>query len=243
MSMIKRSPSLTDQAKAHIKERIVSNLYQDGRIPSESDLADELGVSRTTIRDALSRLENEGTVYRKQGVGTFVNEHGLQIKSRLDEIWSYEEILRAHGYTPTTELLDVCVQQPENYIKLALALAEGEEVTIVRKLFVEDTEPIIYMENQIPTSICKEKYSEAEYRMPVFELLENNCRHRLNYYLSEIVPVAANDFLAKTLAITALTPLISLEEIGYNDDNEPILWARSYFRDDLLRFRLIRRGV
>jgi DNA-binding GntR family transcriptional regulator len=99
------------------------------------------------------------------------------------------------------------------------------------------------MENQIPTSICTENFSAAEYRMPVFELLEKNCRHHLNYYLSEIVPVSAGDYLAKTLAIAPGTPLISLEEIGYNDDNEPILWARSYFRDDLLRFRLIRRGV
>ena len=105
--MIKRNPSLTDQAKTHIKEQILTNQYQDGRIPSESDLADELGVSRTTIRDALSRLEIEGTVYRRQGSGTFVNEPGLQIKSRLDEIWSYEEILKAHGFTPSTVVLDV----------------------------------------------------------------------------------------------------------------------------------------
>jgi DNA-binding GntR family transcriptional regulator len=243
MSIIKRSPSLTDQAKAHIKEQILTDQYEHGRIPSESDLADELGVSRTTIRDALSRLENEGTVYRKQGSGTFVNEHGLQIKSRLDEIWSYEEILRAHGYTPSTEVLDVLVKEPEEEVRQALDLAEGETVTIIQKLFVEDANPIIFMENQIPTRICDGTYSTADYCRPVFELLEDRCRHRLNYYLSEIVPVSANKNLSQTLAIPIRKPLISLEEIGYNDENEPILWARSFFRDDLLRFRLIRRGV
>ena len=60
--MIKRSPSLTDQVKTHIKQQILINTYEDDRIPSETDLAMELGVSRTTIRDALSRLENEGVV-------------------------------------------------------------------------------------------------------------------------------------------------------------------------------------
>ncbi len=241
--MIKRSPSLTDQAKAHIKEQILTEQYDDGRVPSESDLAGELGVSRTTIRDALSRLENEGVVYRKQGAGTFVNEHGLQIRSRLDEIWSYEEILRAHGYTPSTELLDVGVQEPESSIRLALDLAEDEKVTVIRKLFVEGTQPIIYMENHIPTSICGQEFSDKDYCLPVFVLLEQQCSHRLNYYLSEIVPVSATKKLAQTLNIPARTPLISLEEIGYDNENEPILWARSYFRDDLLRFRLIRRGV
>ncbi len=242
-SMIKRSPSLTDQAKAHIKEQILTNQYEDGRIPSEADLAGVLGVSRTTIRDALSRLENEGTVYRKQGSGTFVNEHGLQIKSRLDEIWSYEEILKAHGYSPTTQVLDVRTERPDSKVRQALGLAEGETVTIIQKLFVEGPRPIIYMENQIPTKICGETYSSADYCLPVFVLLENNCRHRLNYYLSEIVPVSADKQLAQTLAIPSRTPLISLEEVGFNDENEPILWARSYFRDDLLRFRLIRRGI
>ena len=56
--MITRNPSLTDQVKAHIKERIVNDGFDDGRIPPETELATDLGVSRTTVRDALSRLEH-----------------------------------------------------------------------------------------------------------------------------------------------------------------------------------------
>lgn len=84
--MLKRAPSLTDQVKAHIKQQILSDEFEDGRIPAETDLANQLGVSRTTIRDALSRLEIEGAIFRKQGVGTFVNKAGLRIKMRLEEI-------------------------------------------------------------------------------------------------------------------------------------------------------------
>jgi len=241
--MIKRSPSLTDQAKAHIKEQILNDQYQDGRIPSESDLADELGVSRTTIRDALSRLEIEGTVYRRQGSGTFVNKPGLQIRSRLDEIWSYEAILEAHGYTPSTVVLDIHEQQPDDIVVAALDLNADEKVTVVQKMFVEGKEPVIFIENHIPTRLCDGKYSSDNFRLPIFQFLETLCNQRLNYFLSEIVPVSANKQLAKTLGIPMRTALISLEETGYNEENEPILWGRSYFRDDLLRFRLIRRGV
>jgi len=241
--MIKRNPSLTDQAKAHIKEQILSNQFADGRIPSESDLANDLGVSRTTIRDALSRLEIEGTVFRRQGAGTFVNEPGLQIKSRLDEIWSYEAMLEAHGYTPSTMVLSVGNEQPSNAVKKALNLSRDEEVTVVQKLFVEDEEPVIFTENHIPTRFCGPSLTTNDFRLPVFQFLRNFCQQRLNYYLSEIVPVSANQRLAKILGITPRKALISFEEIGYNDDNEPILWARSVFCDDLLRFRLIRRGI
>jgi GntR family transcriptional regulator len=111
--MIKRSPSLTDQVKAHIKQQILDNAYEDDRIPAEMDLAEELGVSRTTVRDALSRLENEGVIFRKQGAGTFVNRPGLQIKSRLEEIWSYEAVLEDHGYEPSTRILNVTVRQAD----------------------------------------------------------------------------------------------------------------------------------
>ena len=113
--MITRSPSLTDQVKAHLKERIVSGAFEEGRIPSETELATELGVSRTTIRDALSRLENEGSIYRKQGAGTFVNEPGLQIKSRLEEMWSYEEVLRDHGYTPSIRVVAITSEAASLY--------------------------------------------------------------------------------------------------------------------------------
>ena len=72
--MIDRHPSLTEQVKANLKTRIIQGDFADGKIPAENELATELRVSRTTVRDALSRLEHEGTIFRKQGAGTFVNE-------------------------------------------------------------------------------------------------------------------------------------------------------------------------
>jgi GntR family transcriptional regulator len=241
--MLKRSPSLTEKAKAYIKEQILEGRYVDGRIPSEADLANELGVSRTTIRDALGRLEFEGTVFRKQGAGTFVNHPSLQIKSRLEEIWSYEGVLLAHGYVPSVKLLSVEQIQPGNELREALQLPIDAEVTVVRKLFSENEEPVIYTENHIPSSQINPECGGADWALPIYEFLANCCQQQLNYYLSEIVPVVADESLAGVLHIAPNTALIVFEEIGFNDENEPILWARSYFRDDLLRFRLIRRTV
>lgn len=85
--MLRRAPSLTDQVKTHIKELIIQGEFPGGRILAEMELAEVLGVSRTTVRDALSRLEMEGTISRRQGAGTFVNDPVLQIHSRLEEIW------------------------------------------------------------------------------------------------------------------------------------------------------------
>ena len=122
--MITRGPSLTEQVRQHIKQLIVDDGFEDGRIPPETELATELGVSRTTVRDALSRLEHEGAIVRRQGSGTFVNPHGLRIKTRLEEMWSYEEMLKDHGYAPSVKVISVDMEAPATDTARALGLEE-----------------------------------------------------------------------------------------------------------------------
>lgn len=235
--MLKRKPSLTEQAKSHIKQRILNDEFNGGRIPSETDLADQLGVSRTTIRDALSRLEIEGVIYRKQGAGTFVNKAGLQIRTRLEEIWCYEAVLEAHGYTPATRILSVRLERrtadPD--------IAAQKGMLFVRKLFLADGEPVILTHNHLPVDLINRPYVEGDFHVPIYRFLEDFTDQHLSYYLSEIVPVTATKALAEALHLPSKIALISFEETGYNDDNVPILKATSYFRDELLRLRLIRR--
>jgi len=147
--MISPNPSLSDQVKSHLKQRIVGGEFEEGRIPSEQDLAAELGVSRATVRDALSKLEHEGAIYRKQGAGTFVNQPGLQIKSRLEEIWSYEEVLRDHGYEPSVRMLRVVTEPADHALAEDLGIDVGDTVLVIEKLFLEDAEPVVLTVNRI----------------------------------------------------------------------------------------------
>lgn len=215
--------------------------FEAGRIPSETDLANELGVSRTTIRDALSRLELEGVIYRKQGAGTFINEAGLQLKTRMEEIWGYETMLEAHGYTPSTRITGVDEQPADPKTAQELGLAPGGSLLVVQKLFLADEQPVIFTINHLPVDLIKLPYTRADFNMPMYYFLPEFCQQHLTYYLSEIVPLNVSAELAGILHVQPNKPLISFDEIGYNQDNLPILKAYSYFRDDLLRLRLIRR--
>jgi GntR family transcriptional regulator len=239
--MITRNPSLTEQVKAHIKDLILSDGFVDGRIPPEADLAEELGVSRTTVRDALSRLEHEGAVSRRQGSGTFVNEPVLQIKSRLEEIWSYEQVLEDHGYTPSVQVLRVEAIPANDATADALGIDSDAQVLLIEKLFLEDDRPVVLTLNRIPTDIVTDAAYERDSAAPVYEFLEEHCGRILSYYVSDIVPVALDDEQAERLGVKPGTLAVSFDEVGYDQDNEPVVRATSYFRDDLLRFRLIRR--
>ena len=239
--MITRNPSLTEQVKANIKKRIADDDFDDGRIPPETELANDLGVSRTTVRDALSRLEHEGTIYRRQGAGTFVNEQGLQIKSRLEEIWSYEQVLEDHGYVPSIRVLSETEAKADTVTADALDLDEDDAVLFIEKLFLEDEEPVILTINQIPSRIFTDTEYTDDEATPVYDFLEHHCNRTLTYYLSEIIPVSLEKDVAGKLGVAAGTLAVSFEEIGFDQNNEPIVRATSYFRDDLIRFRLMRR--
>jgi len=239
--MITRSPSLTDQVKSHIRQRIVDGGFEDGRIPPETELADELGVSRTTVRDALSRLENEGAIYRRQGAGTFVNEHGLRIKSRLEEIWSYEQVLADHGYEPSVKVLSESSGPADDATAEQLGLDSSDEVLSIEKVFLENRDPVIMTTNRIPTAMLVDSDYTADEAAPLFQFVEEHCDRVLEYYLSEIIPVVLDADTAATLGVAEGTPALCFDEVGFDQNNEPIARATSFFRDDLLRFRMMRR--
>jgi len=242
--MFKRSPSLVQQVKAHLKRRIANAEFESGRIPPESDLADELGVSRNTIRDALSQLETEGVIIRRQGAGTFINQAGLMVKTRLEEIVPYEQMIRDHGFSPTVQLVDVREEKVDPDLVSELNVAADEKLLVVQKLFLADEKPVIFSRTFVPPRIITLDFTSDDLHGPIYEFVPNYCQQEFAYYVTEIVPVVAPAWLVDRLALPpAVTALISFEEVGFNQAGEPIIKAYSYFRSDLLRLRLIRRNV
>ena len=239
--MITRGPSLTEQVRLHIKRLIVKGDFAEGRIPPETELASELGVSRTTIRDALSRLEHEGAVVRRQGAGTFVNPHVLRIKTRLEEMWSYEDMLRDHGFTPSVRVISVGTEPSTPETADALGLEVGEPVVAMEKVFYEDDDPVVLTYNFVPANLVEGRVSRDDAAEPIFEFLENQSGSQLAYYLSEIVPIILTGDRADLLGIEAGIATICFDETGYSTAGEPLVHARSMFRDDLLRLGVMRR--
>ncbi len=240
--MFKRNPSLAEQVKSHLKRRILNAEFGAGRIPPENELADELGVSRNTVRDALSRLEMEGFISRRQGAGTFVNETVVLVKSRLEEIVPYEVMIREHGFTPTVRLIGVDEEPASLEIADCLNSTPGESLLVVAKLFLADDRPVIFSLTYIPPKIIKHPYTREDIGRPVYHFIPQFCQQEFAYYVSEIVPIIAPDWLADRLELPEKkSTLLSFEEMGYNQDNQPIVKAYSYFRSDVLRLRLIRR--
>jgi DNA-binding GntR family transcriptional regulator len=95
----------------------------------------------------------------------------------------------------------------------------------------------------VPRPWLLDAYPADDLGGPIYDFLDAYARQRLAYYVTDIVPVLADGATAALLQVEPGTPLVSFDETGYNEANEPIVKAYSYFRDDLLRLRLLRRRV
>lgn len=83
---------MSDQVAQQLLKQIEVGSFRDtGKLPTEAALAQEFGVSRTVIREAISRLKNEGVVEPRQGSGVFISQHAGIRPLRID----YEEAVDA----------------------------------------------------------------------------------------------------------------------------------------------------
>jgi DNA-binding GntR family transcriptional regulator len=136
-----------------IHQRIVSeHLGPGSRLPSNTELADEAGVSLITVRRALDELERDGEIVRYQGVGTFVARG--RIVSEPTKRGELAQTLGVDRQAVSTTLLDLVKGRPSPAIAQTLGLGADDLVwSVVRLRFVED-QPRILERAAIPERLA-----------------------------------------------------------------------------------------
>ena len=213
------------------------------QLPRESELAKVMGISRTQLRDILAVLECEGFITRRHGVGTLINRHVLQLPTRIDMEQEFMDMIHSSGYTPSVLSVtsEECTATAEEAAKLGLQ--EGAKLMRCNKLCAANKRPAIYCEDMFDATLLNSVPTEKELRVPIFQLLQDNCR--LNCYMdvAQLMPMVADARLAEILHIAPGTPLMYIEEVDFDVDGKPILFSRQYFVNDYFRYNIIRKRL
>ncbi len=136
MSVFSARARLDTEVRTLLQERIKSDVYPVGEaLPSEVNLAAELGVSRVTLRQVLQSLEEEGVLVKKHGVGTFVSEPPPVLECVLHENLGVTEMIERSGLTPGT--VERSVLDPYRAPDVAALLGQFD-VQIIEHPMVED---------------------------------------------------------------------------------------------------------
>jgi GntR family transcriptional regulator len=226
-----------------IRRRIYRNAFIEGRLPSEPDLARDFNASRATVRQALAELEQAGLIARQHGRGTFVNQHVQGIRTRLEEVWDFDEMIRMAGYTAGVRHQSMSLDVAQPYLLKILNLENNEEVLITSNVFLADGNPVISCVDIIPARLVNRAYRDEELHGPVYTFLAERCNQQIDYNIADVRPVVANKELAALLACEVGVPLHYFEEIGYNAGHEPIIYSREYYRPEFFNFKVVRKMV
>lgn len=231
------------QAK-HGVERMLRRVGALGefRLPSEDQLAEELGFSRPTIRSALLQLEAEGKVRRIHGVGTFINRHALTVDVNLAEEHSFVDILARLGRQVSLNVQRFGVDAVDSTLcGLAGDAASGSAVVIDR-VFLGDGVPAVYSRDHIPLIHLNRPLAELSAMDSVFLFIEAATGIRVAYSVAHIRACVAQDEVAKLLELPVGTPILQLRHQHIGEYDTPVAYTESYVNQDVIEFAQIRSG-
>jgi GntR family transcriptional regulator len=219
-----------------LHDDILSGKWKPGdMLPPESDLVEHYQLSRTTVRQGLDMLVNEGLIYRQRGKGSFVAHP--TVEQTLVRIVSFTDDMHQRGFTPGTRVLSSTVVPAPKEIARRLEIEEGQELAWIRRLRLADGEPMSVEESFLIHHLCP-GILEGDYAStPLREALLRNYGIRWLHARQTIRAVLASQELARTLSIESPAPLLFLERVSYSQQNVPIEFLRIYYRAD--RYSLV----
>jgi len=226
LEQIVSDETLAERAYTALKELLESGKFSSGqKLPSEHELAQQLNISRVTLRTALQKLELLGYVDRKRGVGTFVvGAHKHHMDAGIERLVSISDVIRQRGHVPGTSEIKIKAEKASEEIAKELQLEVGDPVTVVSRVRTSDGTPLIYDENIFPASIVPQDITPEELGDSLFAFVVKTKDLDVDHAVARLIPAMADDFLAEKLEIPEGTLLISLVQTHYVKESDSPIW-------------------
>lgn len=215
------------------------------QLPSELELAEALGVSRTVVRDALSELERDGYLERVRGIGTLVNRDVLMVENRMDQKLEFNKMIHAIGRVPHSDNLMVTRETatPELMERLALDPEKEHTLVFVRRRVLADETPVLYSTDILPLALFGGKRLDSiDFSRPIFEIVEQHCRVEVAETLTTLHAVMGTPGIRRQLGVRPDQALLQLDEICYSRTCKPVLCCQTCYTD-FFDFAMVRKLV
>jgi DNA-binding GntR family transcriptional regulator len=211
----------------------IEDAIQDGRlspgdrIANEVALADRLGLSRPTVRQAIQSLVDKGLLVRKRGVGTQVVNAPIR---RTVELTSLYDDLTRSGMRPVTTVLDLSLVDPDERGGQRLNLRAGEKVWRLERLRTVKDEPLALMCNLVPESVTDLGAVDLEST----GLYEHFRTQAINLRVAHQVIGArtVDSREAKLLGGRKGDPVLTMERTSYDDKGRAVEYGLHLYRPD-----------
>jgi GntR family transcriptional regulator len=222
-------------------QNIIEGMKTGERLPSEPELARQLGVSRATLREVMRTFETQGVLHRRQGSGTYVFKPLKIIESGLEVLESIETLANRIGL-PVSHDESILESRPASVEEaLALEIKPGDIVTSISRVILADRQPAAYLIDILPEEILDPGEIDSGFRGSVLDLLLHRQDPNPVSSRCEIRPVTANPEIARALAIQRGDVLLCFESMLYSHLGKVMDYSFSYFLPGYFRFHVVRR--
>jgi GntR family transcriptional regulator len=208
-------------------------------LPSEARLNERFGVSRTTARASLDRLEQEGLVRRRSGKGSIVLSP--RVEQPLNLLASFSEDMRRRGLQPSYVTLGVDHVPATAEVAEALGIGPSQPVFQAIRLFKADERPMGICESWIAPEVLKSHAPPTAAELDngsLYKWLEHRCGARIVSGHEIIEAATATKQQAQFLEVMAGAALLVARRCSHATAGSPIEYAIMRYRADRYRFRI-----
>jgi GntR family transcriptional regulator len=210
---------------------LASGTFPAGYIlPPERVLCEQFGISRMTLRQAMSLLDREGLIDSRRGMGTVVAPNRL--RKQQQELRSFSEEIRERGGRPESRLISMELATPAPAVRDFFELPEQQKVYAIQRLRLDGGEPLALELAHIPERLCPGLERFDLVRTSLYRLLEQSYGLRLESCCEEISAEMPNSHHRKLLILPRSTSVLVVNRKTYADDGRPVEFTRSVFRGD-----------
>ena len=241
--------SLAQRVSERLRELIMEGKLPPGsQLPNEPDLSALLKVSRSTVRSALTILEQGGFVIRHWGVGTFISKNpptynNLSLNSGVTQL------IRSSGAEPGFVELLMSVRPANERVASLLNLELGDSVVVFERVRLANDRRVVFSIDIIPHLIFQnfgngisldevEQFLHDEQSMYTF--LHERLGLGIHHGIARIRPLRAEAYISDKLEIPPGSSILHIEQVDFGNDGEPVALTDEYYDPEAFTFYIYR---
>jgi GntR family transcriptional regulator len=214
------------------------------RLPSETELAKAMRVSRPTLREAARILAQEGLLDVRHGVGTFVAARTRHLTNPLDSMMSLSAAIRAAGGEPRVHSVTIDQVSAPHDVSQALGQPITAEVVRIRRVRLMDDRPLSLAVEYLPIGAPIDLQAVRRFDGgSLYAFLVKTLGLDLLRSEMAVTAVSANAQQSRLLSIKAGAPLLLMRELHFGKADRRVLYSVNHHNSAVVDLTLVRAGV